>query len=112
MPRRISWRKYRSEIPSSVQIGDTTYEIVWVDTFFKDDPDNESHTLGETRWDPPQIALKIGQSAKETVKTYLHELLHAVSHEEGAGLTEPQVLSLEESILYLLKPQNVFVERD
>jgi hypothetical protein len=102
---RISWKTRRAEIPHKVQIGKRIYEIVWVSDFA------DGKTLGETRFDPPQIALKTEESDKETVKTYSHEILHAISHEEGANLTENQVLALENSIPYLLKPQNIFVSK-
>jgi hypothetical protein len=99
---RISWKQRRAEIPHRVQLGKRIYEIVWVADFA------DGKTLGETRFNPPQIALKTGESDKETVKTYLHEIMHGISHEEEANLTENQVLALECSLPYVLKLGNIF----
>jgi hypothetical protein len=41
----INWKKYHSNIPSSVKIGKSTYEVVWVNDFHKDEDQ-----LGETRF--------------------------------------------------------------
>ena len=99
---RVNWAKLRSQIPARVRIKRRYYEIVWVDSF----PDGV--TLGETRFAPYQIALKTGQSDRETVLTYRHEVYHAISEEEEIGLTEKQVQGLEKSLLYTLKPGNIF----
>lgn len=75
---------------------------MWIDSFL--DPE----TMGETRFDPKQIILKKGYSDKETVHTYLHECLHALSHEFDIGLTEEQVKSFEKGLYYILKSNNLF----
>lgn len=100
--KRVNWKKLRSQIPNQVKIGGQTYEIVWISEFF------DGKTLGETRFDPPQIVLKTGESDKVTVLVYGHEVIHAASDEEKIGLTEAQVLGLENALTYLLKPDNVF----
>lgn len=72
------------------------YEVVRIDEF------KDGKTLGECRWEPPQIVVKNGQSEKETFSTTLHELLHALSFEYDIALTETQVLKLEKGLLRLL----------
>lgn len=103
--KRINWADLRTKIPHFVQIGKTRYEIVWIESF------KDPNVVGETRFAEKQIALKTGQSDKDTVKTYLHEVTHAVSHEESVNLTENQVIRIEKSLIYLLKPNNVFLEK-
>lgn len=98
------WIKWVKKIPSTVQLSRKgKYEVVWTDTI-KDDTD----VLGETRFDPKQIVIKNGQSPKETVHTYVHEILHAVSAEYDVNLTEAQVRKLEKALYYILKDGNIF----
>jgi hypothetical protein len=93
-------------IPYTVHTGKKDkFEIVWVDDF----PDGA--TAGETRFNPLQIAIKKGQSEKETVLTYLHEVIHAASYTHEIGLTETQVRKLEKALIPLLKEGNLFVPK-
>lgn len=103
--KRVNWKLLYSQIPPRVQIGKRTVEIVWIKGF------NDGEQVGETRLEhnsPFQIVLRMDEPIQETVKTYLHELAHAVSGEEDIGLTEKQVQKIEKAMLYLLKPNNVF----
>jgi hypothetical protein len=98
----INWNNLKKRIPSRVTIGNNSYEILFIDEF------NSPSTLGETRLEDKQIVLKNGQTPKELVKTYLHECLHAISEEYDVGLTEQQILKLEESLTFILKDGNIF----
>lgn len=100
----VNWRKLAKRIPHKVQIGNKNfYEILWVERF--DDPEQ----VGEMFKDLKQIKLKIDQTNKEKVLTYLHEVIHAFSDENDIGLTESQVSKLEKSMLYYwLKTDNLF----
>lgn len=98
----INWTKLKRRIPSKVLIGNTIYEVLFIDEF------KSPSTLGETRLEDKQIILKNGQTPKELVKTYLHECLHAVSEEFEVGLTEQQILKMEEALSCILKDGNVF----
>lgn len=101
----IKWKKLAKRIPFSIKTSkNDTFPVVFVTDFA------DGKTLGETRFDPPQIAILLGQSPKMTVITYLHEVLHAISYTHGANLTENQVLALEQSIAYILKHNNLFKE--
>ena len=96
------WKQLRKQIPIKVQIkASIFYDIVWVQEFPTD-------CVGMTNFDKRQIQLKLGQTDKETVLTYLHELMHAISGENDINLTENQILKLEKSLYYVLKPANVF----
>lgn len=102
----MQWKKLVKLIPSKVQIKQKTdYEIVWTEEHVSEE------NLGETRFDPKQIVISKDQCDKEKVHTYWHEVLHAISHEYGADLTETQVLKLEKALYYLLKPNNLFKSR-
>lgn len=98
----INWNHLKKRIPSRVIIGNNSYEILFIDEF------NNPSTLGETRLEDKQIVLKNGQTSKELVKTYLHECLHAISEEYDVGLTEQQILKLEDSLTFILKDGNIF----
>lgn len=96
------WLKYKKRIPSRVQVGNNHYEILYTDGF------SNENTLGETRLEDKQIILRRDLNSKELVKTYLHECLHAISEEFEVGLSEQQILNLEEAIIYVLKEDNFF----
>lgn len=98
------WLDWFNRIPQTVQVSRKgKYEVLWTDKIKEDD-----RTLGETRFDPKQIVIKTGQTYKESVSTYLHEFLHAVSEEYEVGLTEKQVRALEKAVYFVLKEGNVF----
>lgn len=102
----MDWKKLRRHIPHRIQISkDVWFEVVWVDDF------KDGKTYGETRWEPNQIAILNGLSPKLTVITYLHECAHAFSGIHEANLTETQILALENSFYYILKENNLFVDK-
>lgn len=100
----INWLLYFNNIPSRIKIGKSVYQILWVDEFPKD-----KRQLGETNFHgDKRIIIKLGQSNKEAVHTYWHEVLHAISEEFDVGLTEKQVLRLEKSLSSVIKSDNLF----
>jgi hypothetical protein len=100
------WKDLSNRIPHRIHLGKKHYaEVVWVDDF----PDGK--TLGETRFEPLQIAIKKKQSDKETVLTYLHEVIHCIDSIHSIGLTETQVLKLEKALTPILKDDNVFTKK-
>lgn len=91
-------RKYPA-IPSHIRItSKRDYEVTYIENF--KDSDTQ---LGECRWEPPQIVVKVNQPAGEKVSTVLHEVIHAVDFEHDIGLTEKQVLKLERAFFRMLK---------
>lgn len=101
-----NWKELSTRIPQSVHTGKKDrFEVVWVDGF----PAPE--TVGETRFNPKQIAIKIGQTEREAVLTYLHEVIHAADHTHEIGLTETQVRKLERALIPVLKEGNLFVPK-
>jgi hypothetical protein len=101
-----NWKDLSTRIPHVVHTGKKDrFEIVYVDSFPVPD------IVGETRFDPKQIALKIGQTERELVLTYLHEIIHAVDFTHKIGLTETQVQKLERALIPVLKEGNLFVPK-
>lgn len=98
----MKYERLLKNIPSNLKVSkDTSYEIVWVDSF------KDESTVGETRFNPNQIALKTNESAKETVHTLYHEFLHAISDSYKIDLTEKQVKALEKSLYFTINFVNI-----
>lgn len=105
MQGRINWKRLVKRIPIQIRTSDKdVYPVVFVKDFA------DGKTLGETRFDPNTIAIMMNQPAKLTVHVYLHEVIHAISATYNIGLTENQVLALEDALIYILKPGNLFEE--
>lgn len=102
--KRINWSKLATRIPVEVQIGPKVfYKICWVDGF------SDGTHVGLMDSQKKHIYIKINQSNKEKVNTFLHECLHAFSDENDLKLTESQVTSIENNVFYyLLKKGNIF----
>lgn len=101
----IDWKKLQKRIPHQVQISRKKFiEVAYVQDF------KDGTTLGEMRPDMNQIVIKTDMSPKETVSTFFHEWLHLVSNEYEVNLTEKQVLAIEKSLYYWLKPGNLIKE--
>lgn len=84
------WKTLVKNIPIKIKVGPKIhYEILWVDDFASGD------LRGEMRPDTRQIVIQRGLSDKETVTTFFHEWLHAMSDENGVKLTENQVIEME-----------------
>lgn len=86
------------KLPHKIRItSKVSYEILHVDAF--DDPEQ----LGECRFDTKQILINKNQSDTETIKTFIHEVLHALSEESGAAIPHGSIYKLESAILKMLK---------
>lgn len=82
------------KIPPKIRIkARISYEVVWQE-LIADDPD----CLGLCDPQKRIIYLKLGMSDAETFKTYVHELLHAMSAEHEFELPHRTVYALEEAI--------------
>jgi len=99
----INWFKYLQNIPARIKIGKNTYEILWISEF------KDKEQVGESRFsEEKQILIKIGQSNKESVHTYFHEVLHAISEEYSVNLTENQVLNFEKALKDIIRDNNLW----
>lgn len=102
----MNWSKLSKQIPLNVQIKSKVfYDVLWAKDF-------ELHgQVGKSEPNYRQITIKLDETPKETVLTYLHEVIHAISDTYDIGLTEQQVLKLEQSLNYILKQNNIFKEK-
>lgn len=101
----INWFNYLQKIPPRVKIGKNTYEVLFIQEF------KDKEQVGESRFaEEKQIILKINQTVKDTVHTYFHEILHAISEEYSVNLTEKQVLNFEKALKDLLNKNNLWKE--
>lgn len=73
------------------------YEIVWTDEIGKD-----SETAGECRYASRQIAICNKQSDRDKMKTFIHEALHAISHEFKIPLPHKAIYKLEHIIYRIM----------
>lgn len=94
----INWKSLYKNIPSSLKIGLSDYFILWVTSFPKDKKQLGQSSFGEEK----QIIINVAQSKKEAVHTFFHEILHCLSFEYDANLTEKQVLALEKGLKDIL----------
>jgi len=74
------------------------YQIVWVNSFEAD-----ADGTGECDNTAKIIFLKSKMSKSRTLKTLIHEILHAMEYEHGIDMSHKVIYELEEPILRLLK---------
>jgi hypothetical protein len=92
-------------IPDRVQVGRKS----WYTVLRVVKPPSGDYTAGECDPNTKTIFIRINETPRQTVLTYLHEVLHAYSFEYDIGLTESQVTAMETKVFhYLLKNGNVF----
>lgn len=92
------------KIPSRLKIKKgVTYEVV----FIKDFPDN---TVGECRFDKKQIVLSTDQSEKDLIKTFIHEVTHAITHERKIKISHKAVYQFENALLYFFKENGLLAK--
>jgi hypothetical protein len=95
----MSKKLKRVAIPNSVRITPkVTYEVL-----FSDEISSGPDIMGEMRPVEKQIIIKNGQSNTELVKTFIHELIHALSDENDVGMTETQVRKMETAVYKFLR---------
>lgn len=80
-----------SEYPKTVYIHDESYEVRVVKRIPGENPD--CHGLCD--FGRKIIWIRSNQSPKGLFRTFLHEVLHAMSHEFSFKLNHPTVYSLE-----------------
>jgi hypothetical protein len=101
----VNWKKLVRQIPDRVQVGRKS----WYTILRVVKPPSGDYTAGECDPNTKTIFIRINETPRQTVLTYLHELTHAISFELELDLTETQVSKIETKALhYLLKEGNVF----
>src|SRR5258708_2712337 len=95
----VTVKKLLSLIPSSIRVtAKVAYELLWLKEFPKD-----PNQLGECRPTEKQIVINLNQTDIERLKCIIHECYHMLDLENEIGLTETQVLKLEEATYKFLK---------
>lgn len=101
----INWKKLFKRIPVSIQLTKKVkYDITWAR------PDPSLDHVGITHLEAKHIVVSLDLKPRAAVHTYIHEVLHAISEEYDANLSEKQVLALEKALYFVLKPGNLFKE--
>lgn len=101
----VNWIKLAKKIPDNIQVGAKSYYTI----LHVEKCPNGAFTAGETDPNTKVIYIRINQTNKQKVLTYLHEVLHAYNFEHEVGLTEKQVSLLEKKMFYyVLKGGNIF----
>lgn len=101
---KIDYKSYYNRIPKSFKIGRKTIKVKWIKEFPKD-----KKQVGESDHNLLEISLKLGESKKDTVHTFIHECLHMFSDEFNIKLTEKQVQGLEKTLQFWMKDGNIFL---
>jgi len=83
----------QSAYPKKIYFADTTYKVV-----FKKGLD----CYGKTNATTKVIAIKKGLSERETLTTFIHELLHVIEFEGPVKLKHKKIYQLEVCILEIL----------
>lgn len=87
------------KIPSKIKIrGRVFYQVVWSEVI-KDNPD----IMGLAEPNEKTIYLKLGMSDTETMKTLIHEVIHAIEFEWDQPIPHKITYTLEEGIWKILK---------
>ncbi len=87
------------KIPHRVRIkSKVAYDIVFADVI-----QNDWECLGLCDYDNKQIIIKSGQSNMQQMKTFFHELGHAVSWENEIELKHKDIYKLENALYNLIK---------
>lgn len=81
--------------PKTVYIKGKTYSVTF---------EEELDLLGFMDPEDRRIVIRSGMNPRETLRTFIHECLHAIDEESGkTNLTHKQVYALEESIWEFLE---------
>lgn len=93
---RLNYKKLKKNIPNKIRTAPRKkYDVLWM--MEKELTSNGNLVSGRTYNDTREIVLNTEQSEKESVLSFFHEFIHALSNDHYINLTEPQVIALEKS---------------
>jgi hypothetical protein len=95
----------RKDYPKTLNIGDEVYTVKFVRKF------KDRRTVGECDSSAKEIRIKTGQGPSETLKTFLHEVMHALfEFEHDVNIPHKLIYKLEAPISQFLR-DNVFKKK-
>lgn len=83
------------KVPLQVTIKNVVYDVLWIEQF----PENAFY--GQCDGQKKQIIIQKGLSEKQTQKTFLHEVLHAIEMEHKIKIPHRLINQLETPLLRL-----------
>ncbi len=96
---KIQTRPLGFKIPPKIRIsGRVSYQVV-----FQDEIRGNPNLMGLAEPNERMIYIKIGMSERDTFKTLLHEVIHAIEFESETPIPERITETLEEGIFKVLK---------
>lgn len=101
--KKVNWKKLYKRIPKTFKAGKNTFKVQWVEEFPKD-----KDQIGESDYNNKVISIIKDRSYKQTVYTYIHEVIHIFSDEFELKISEKQVQGLEKTLHFWLKNGNIF----
>lgn len=97
----------RKDYPKTLHIGTEIYKVKFV-RGFKDDP----NCVGLCDSEKKEIYIKCGLGPEETLKTFIHETMHALFEFEHDIKTKHKWIYKAETAVYQFLRDNVFVSKD
>ena len=88
------------DYPRQIQVGDSVWGVRFVRRLA--DPSPGSITWGACDPSDQVIYIRLGQSQTERLKTFLHELLHAIEFEYGFEMPHRLIHRLEDPLVRFL----------
>ncbi len=89
----------RTKYPSQLRVGDRNYRVNFVKSIRKCKlPVGKGATVGLHDPNRIEILIKAGMSEDDTLKTLLHELVHAIEYEYEIKISHSGVYKFEEAL--------------
>jgi hypothetical protein len=86
----------KTQYPTKIRVHKAEYSIAFVDQI------EGRSTLGLCDFERKIIFIRNRQKSKDTLKTFIHELLHAIEHEFDLTMQHDLIYKLEDPIFQVL----------
>lgn len=92
-------KKTKLKLPDEVKVRNETYRILKAKGVLLDDPECVGYCDPEHR----VIAINVEQTEKQQLRTFIHEILHALSDEFNIDIKHKSIYKLEKAIYRFIK---------